>query len=369
MLSSKKVLFTSHTANFSKFNRPFMRWFKENGYEVHYASAGEENVLDCDKHFNIPFERHPFKFNNIKSIVQLRKIINSENYDIIHTHTPMGSVVTRIAAIKARKHGTRVIYTAHGFHFYKGAPLLNWLVYYPIEKTMSRFTDTIITINKEDYRCATKHFKVDVEYIPGVGVELNNFIKVDLVTKLKLRKKYGYNDDDFILVFAAELNNNKNQELLINSMMAITKLIPNAKLLLCGTGKNEILYSNLIKKLNLSKHIQLLGYRKNIDNFFQLSDICVSSSIREGLGLNIIEAMSVGLPVIASDNRGHRSIINNEENGYLFRKKKDFIEIVYRLYGNDVLLKEISNRGKKSIDIFSVERALIDMASIYGKSC
>ena len=158
------------------FHLPYLKLFKDQGYEVHVATNGTEEIPYCDKKHTISFERSPYKINNLKAIKQLKQIIDKENYEIIHTHTPMGSVVTRLAAKGARKKGTRVIYTAHGFHFYKGAPLINWLLFYPVEKYLSKYTDTLITINDEDYQLAKKKFKkTNVEYVPGVGIDPNKF--------------------------------------------------------------------------------------------------------------------------------------------------------------------------------------------------
>ena len=155
----KKILFISNTANFSKFNRPYMRWFKEQGWQVDYASAGEENVLDCDNQYSISIARSPFNLKNLRALKELRKLLSENHYDILHCHTPMGGVIGRLAAKKLwREHKIKVIYTAHGFHFYKGAPLLNWLLYYPMEKWLAACTDVIVTINEEDYERAKKSF-------------------------------------------------------------------------------------------------------------------------------------------------------------------------------------------------------------------
>ena len=155
----KKILFLSNTANFSKFNRPYMRWFREQGWQVDYCSAGEENVLDCDNQYAISIARSPFSLKNIKALKELKKLLIDNQYDILHCHTPMGGVIGRLAAKKLWKNGNiKVIYTAHGFHFYKGAPLLNWLLYYPMEKWLSHCTDVIVTINEEDYERAKKAF-------------------------------------------------------------------------------------------------------------------------------------------------------------------------------------------------------------------
>ncbi len=155
----KKVLFLSNTANFSKFNRPYMRWFKAKGWQVDYCSAGEEEVADCDNQFAISIARSPFSLKNIRAYHEVKKILLENQYDILHCHTPMGGVIGRLAAKKLWQKGKiKVIYTAHGFHFYKGAPLLNWLLYCPVEKWLSHYTDVIVTINEEDYEKAKKSF-------------------------------------------------------------------------------------------------------------------------------------------------------------------------------------------------------------------
>ena len=230
---SKKILFTSHTANFQKFNRPFMRMLRKDDWEVHYASMGEEEILDADKSFIVSFTRNPFTISNIRAYKQLKQIIDRENYDIIHTHTPVGSVVTRLAARRARKRGTRVIYTAHGFHFFTGAPLLNWLIYYPVERLMARHTDTLITINCEDYKRAKRAFKTDVRYVPGVGVDPERF-KPRLTKKQRndLRRSLGLKPDDFVMIYPAELNKNKNQTMLIAAMEKLTATNPYIHLLI-----------------------------------------------------------------------------------------------------------------------------------------
>lgn len=154
-----KILFLSNTANFSKFNRPYMQWFKQQGWQVDYASAGEENVLDCDNQFTISIARSPFSFKNFAAFRQLKKMLEENQYQVLHCHTPMGGVIGRLAAQKLHKEGKiKVIYTAHGFHFYKGAPLINWLLYFPMEKYLARCTDVIVTINEEDYERARKSF-------------------------------------------------------------------------------------------------------------------------------------------------------------------------------------------------------------------
>ena len=316
----KKVLFTATVdSHIELFHIPFLKFFKEEGYEVHVATNGDNKIPYCDKKIKISFERSPFKFNNLKAIRKLRKVINEEKYDIIHTHTPMGSVVTRLAAKEARKNGTRVIYTAHGLHFYKGAPIINWLLFYPVEKYLSKYTDTFILINKEDYELVKNKFKCkDVNYVPGVGIDENKFnFKMTDIDKHNLRESLGLKDTDFVMIYPAELNKNKNQLLLIMAMEDLVKSNYSIHLLLPGKDSYNGYYHNLVKEKKLNNNVHFLGFRKDIPKLLTVSDIAVASSKREGLPVNIMEAMYVGLPVIATDCRGQRDLVKNNINGYL----------------------------------------------------
>ena len=313
-----KILFTSHVANFQKFNRPFMRMLRKDGWEVHYASMGEEEILDADKSFTVSFTRNPFTISNIRAYKQLKQIIDRENYDIIHTHTPVGSVVTRLAARRARKRGTRVIYTAHGFHFFTGAPLLNWLIYYPVERFMARHTDTLITINDEDYKRAKRAFKTDVRYVPGVGVDPERF-KPRLTKKQRndLRRSLGLKPDDFVMIYPAELSKRKNQTMLIKVMESVVKYNPTVHLLLPGSDSLSGLHKRFVNEKGLARNVHFLGYRSDVAQLLQISDLSVSTSKQEGLPVHIMEAMAAGLPIISTKCRGATELIEEGENGYL----------------------------------------------------
>lgn len=285
----KKVLFVATiTKHINTFHIPYLKWFKEQGYEVHVASRGDEPIEDCDKHFNIPFERFPLKMQNIKAYKQLKNIINGNKYEIIHCHTPVGGVLTRLAAKKARKkYNTKVIYTAHGFHFYKGAPLLNWIIYYPIEKICARWTDCLITITNEDYEFARKHLKAkNIEHVNGIGMNPERLRKeLTQEEKNKFREILEIKNDDIVFSYIAELNANKNQILLIKTMKELKKERSNIKLLLIGEGplKNE--YQKYIKENNLEDEVKILGKRKDINELLSITDIYLASSKREGLVL------------------------------------------------------------------------------------
>lgn len=364
----KKVLFTATVdSHILQFHLPYLKWFKEQGYEVHVATNGDETIPYCDIKHNISFERSPFKINNLKAIKQLKKIIDNEKFNIIHCHTPMGSVVTRLAAKEARKHGTKVIYTAHGFHFYKGAPLINWIVFYPIEKWLSRYTDCLITINTEDYEFAKKKFKhiKRIEHMNGVGLNTERFnIDITEEDKKKLRKYLNIEPDEIVLSYVAELNKNKNQELLINVAEQLIKEKQKVKLLLIGDGPLEEYYESIIKEKQLQENVILLGKRQDIPQLLSITDIYVASSIREGLPVNIMEAMYMGLPIVATDNRGHRELIKNRENGYISYKEKDMVEKIIRLTDKNIY-QQILTKNKKTVEKFILSNVMKEMEKIY----
>ena len=366
----KKVLFTSTLDSFMfAFNIPYLEYFKKEGYEVHVAANGNEKIPFCDKKIVVPFERSPFKIKNLRALRELTKLINTEKYDIIHTHTPVGSVMTRIAARKARKkYHTKVIYTAHGFHFYKGAPKINWLIYYTIEKILTRYTDDLITINKEDYNLAKKKFKTNVHYIPGVGIDPKKFdIKLTVPEKDKLRKSLGLKKDDFIMIFPAELNKNKNQIMLIEAMKKLTKKHSNIHLLLPGKDNYGGIYQNIVTKEGLDNNIHFLGFRNDIPKLLKICNLSVSSSLREGLPINIIEAMYSGLPIIAVNCRGMEDLITNKQNGFLVAPNDidKFVSIVEKIYNKKVDIDALKKNNKEKTKIYLLDNILKYYDEIY----
>lgn len=371
----KKVLFVATVdSHILHFHIPYLKLFKENGYEVHVATNGNEKIPYCDKKYTIPIERSPYKLRNIKAIKQLKEIIDNEKYDIIHCHTPMGSVVTRLAARKARKkYHTRVIYTTHGFHFYKGAPTLNWILFYPVEKYLAKYTDTLITINNEDYELAKKKFKrrcKDIQYVPGVGIDTKKFdIKMTEKEKNELRKSLGLKKDDFVMIYPAELSQRKRQIWLINAISDLMKKYKSIHLLLPGKDSLNGECQNLINDLNLSNQIHLLGYRNDIQKLLRISNISISTAKQEGLPVNIMEAMYIGLPIVASDCRGNRDLVKDGVNGYLVELNDDkkFKNRIEKIYKSEEIALKFSGENKKIIDDYLLDKIMPQMHSIYFK--
>lgn len=372
----KKVLFVATVVkkHINAFHLPYLKWFQENGYETHvcasndFENQGDLEIPFCDKYYDLSFERSPFKFNNIKVYKNLKNIIDENNYDIIHCHTPMGGVLTRIASKAARTTGTKVIYTAHGFHFYKGAPLKNWLLYYPIEKWLSKYTDSLVTINDEDHEIANRKFKVEnVSLINGVGVNFTEFIPQTNENKQQLRKMYGYTEKDFILIYVGELSYRKQQDFLIDIISRVKNEIPNIKLLFIGEG--ELLESYKTQSINLGveDRVEFLGFRKDISNLMVIADVAVSSSRQEGLPVNIMEAMSTGLPIVVTDCRGNRDLIENEKNGFVIslKDREGFAKAIVKLNHFSALRQEFSNENLRISTKYSLENVMEAMTSMY----
>ncbi|GAE35917.1 glycosyltransferase [Halalkalibacter akibai JCM 9157] len=348
-----------------------MKWFKEQGWDVHVAASGTLDLPFTDQKFDIPIKRSPFDIQNIKAFKELKRIIDQNQYEIIHCHTPLGGVLARLAAKQARKTGTKVIYTAHGFHFCKGAPITNWLVYYPIERYLSRFTDSLITINSEDYQLAKSHrFQAkQIEHVHGVGVDTERFKPHTEARKVEERIKLGYGTDDFLLFYAAEFNRNKNQQLLIRSLAQVKDELPQARLLLAGEGVLMEECKALARTLNVEERVEFLGFRKDIDQLLPICDLAVASSLREGLPVNIMEAMACGLPVVASENRGHFELIEPNRNGYLVNAVDIhlFSNYLVDMYQSKELLNKLGKGSIEVINKYSLQQTSYELSVIYSR--
>ncbi len=370
-----KVLFVANIyEHIVSFHLPYMKWFKEHGYELHVVAndLDDYKVPYADRIIEMEIERNPFKICNLRAIMQLRKLIDVEKYSLISCHTPMGGVVARLAARKARKRfGVKVIYTAHGLHFYKGAPKKNWLVFYPIEKFLSRYTDAIATINNEDYKLVqTRGFKNKRTYkIHGIGIDPFRLGCDKELNFNELREKYGYKPDDFILLYMAEFIPRKNFKFLIEAMPELVKRIPNIKMIFAGRGEEKEEMMKLSQTVGVAEYINFIGFRDDVGNLINISDLGVSSSIQEGLGMSVAESLYLGRPVVVSDIRGHRDLVQQGKNGFLFdlNDKNDFIDKVVFMYENPEKREVMGRYATESIVEFVIDNSLKDMAKIYSE--
>lgn len=366
-----KILYVttiSNTAN--AFLIPHIKMLINQGHQVdlafHVAQEIDTEIfeLGCKVH-ELEFERSPLNSRNYTAYKKLKKLIYSEKYDLIHTHTPVASACVRIAVRKFKE--VKVVYTAHGFHFFKGAPLINWLTYYLIERWLSRYTDLIITINKEDFLRAKTSFKArKIEYIPGVGIDTNKYNSVTVNKQEKLREM-GIPNSAFIILSVGELNNNKNHETILR---AITKLKnPSIYYVVCGKGPLESYLRDLTKKLGINKQVKLIGYRTDIAEICNIADIFAFPSKREGLGLAALEAMASGLPLITSNVHGIVDYSVDGVTGFTCDPAdiKGFAQSIDRLYKSKSNRETMGQHNQDAVKAFDIDNTNKILKDIYKK--
>lgn len=366
----KKVLYiTTISRTINAFLIPHIEKLIDEGYEVDCACNIDKEIDDRliqkgVEVYNIPFSRNPLNPKNLKAYSILSKIVKEKQYDIVHVHTPVASVYGRLLKLKFKN--LKTIYTVHGFHFFKGAPKINWMIYYPIEKIMARFTDVIITINEEDYNRA-KTFNIKETYkIDGVGIDLNQYNK-DLYDREKEREKLNLEKDDFVILMIAEVNKNKNHIQIINAVEKLLKQGEKVKLLCAGDGVLFDEISKLVKDRGLDQNIKMLGFRNDINELISACDIGVLMSYREGLPRNIMELMAYGKAVVGTNIRGIRDLVQDGQNGFLvdvgdYNSTSSKIKI---LYDDRERLNLMSNNSCLTIKSYSIEKILDKLLKIY----
>ena len=362
------ILYVTTVSSTMGFFTQHVKMLLQQGHTVDFACnvtkpIDPEFIMRGCRVHDLSLSRSPFTKANCRGYKQLKKTIQEGQYDVIHTHTPIASALVRVAC--RRNKDIKVIYTAHGFHFYKGASWLNWLFYYPVEKWLSRYTDVLITINKEDYERAKRSFKAGrIEYVPGVGVDVEKYGSVVVDRKAK-RKELGLAEDDFVLVSTGELNDNKNHKTVIQAVHRLNN--PSVKYLICGEGplKNELL--NLVQELGLEHQVMLLGYRTDIIEINHIADVFVFPSFREGLSVALMEAMACGLPVVCSDIRGNRDLIEDGKGGFLVEPKDvaGFAQSIKSLSENSALSKRMGQHDVVRVRDFDTSIVLRHMKDIY----
>ena len=371
----KKVLFVATVVkkHIMEFHIPYLKMFKEMEWETSVAARNDYtnpekcNIPYCDKFYDIPFERKPFTVRNVISYKYLKKIIDENKYDIVHCHTPVGGVLTRIAARSIRQNGSKIFYTAHGFHFFSGAPLHYWLFYYPIEVILARWTDVLITINTEDYFRAKKFKAKRVEYIPGVGIDVCRF-KRDIVVRENKRKELGFNESSFLLLSVGELIARKNHVVVIDAIAKLKdkEFFDKLHYIICGCGDKELWLKKRVKKLGIEQHVHFLGYRKDIKEICNSSDVFIFMSKQEGLPVALMEAMACGVPIICSKIRGNVDLIDkNIISAFCNNNAQSVCDKIKEFYYDEEIRNQIGNIAKDRINDYSLEDVLFKMKKIY----
>jgi len=368
----KKLLFISNiTKRITNFTLPSIEVCKEMGYEFHLASNLSEFNDDLQKYniklHHIDITRNPLSFKNIIAYKQMIELIRKEKYDAIHCNTPIGGLLGRICG--SLLNVNKIIYTAHGFHFYKGAPIIHRTLFKGAEKFLARFTDAIITMNQEDYQAAKK-FKIrnanNAYYIPGVGIDTKYYQDI-IIDKINTRKSLNLDNNDIVLIAMGDLIDRKNYE---TSLKAVAKT-NNSKVhfLICGNGPKMDSLKLLSETLGINNQVHFLGYRRDIHELLSISDIFLFPSYQEGLPRSMMEAMASGLPCIASKIRGNVDLIEDNVGGFLFNPTdvNGYANAINLLAQNDELRLKMSKNNLEKIKHFDVSNIIYQLKGIYTK--
>lgn len=361
-------------ATISGFIKPFemndISILQEMGYIVHIATKMSPEDYEFFEQkgvivHHIEFERNPLKFSNFKAIRIIQNIIEKNNIEVVHCHTPVGGVMARLAAKKFRKKGCKVIYTVHGLQFYNGSPKKDWLMYYPVEKFLSRFTDAIITINHEDCKRVSEKFNNNrTYYIPGVGVDLDKFGDIQ-IDKQKKKNELGIGNDDIVLLSVGELIPRKNHQVVIKAISKINDL--RVKYFIAGTGPLKETLDQTIKEFGLENRVFLLGYRTDVKELLECTDIFVLPSRQEGLSVALMESMAGALPVVCSRIRGNIDLIDEGKGGYLcsVSESDEYAEAIRKLVDDLSLCKKMGEYNQQKMNGFSISVVDQKMRCIY----
>ena len=365
-----KILYITTIGSTMDFFRTFIAQLIKDGNTVDIATNENEKKVSAEyrrlgcKVYPISCSRSPAKVGNLKAVEQIHRIVKENSYELVHCHTPIAAMCTRLACRTLRKCGVKVIYTAHGFHFYKGAPLKNWMIYYPVEKLCAHWTDVLITMNREDYRLAQRKMKAGcTEYIPGIGIDIGKFTgaKEDICAA---RLECGIPEDAFLLLSVGELNKNKNHKTVFKAI----EQLHNKKLhyAIAGEGQLRSELLDFAEKLGIGEQVHLLGFRNDVEKLHKIADILIHPSFREGLPLSVMEAMASGLPVIASDIRGNRDLL--QETRECLCPPNDacaFAEAINRLYRDADLRRRIRSLNSRYVLQFAQENVNKKLYKIY----
>lgn len=359
----KRILITSTDLMMVQFLIPHVENLAENGFEVEIACSDVGGRMEEIRErldgvvgaiYVVRLVRSPASFTNFKGYKDMKRIIEGGRYDIIWTNEPVMGVVTRLAARRARRNGTKVLYMAHGFHFYKGAPKLNWILYYPVEKFCSRFCDMIVTINKNDCEIANSFYAKSVKRIDGIGLDVTRFYEVSF-DKWKKREELGIPRDAFFILSVGELHHSKNHEVIIKSLGRMNN--PGIYYGICGRGEQLNALQGLVVQLGLQENVKFFGYRRDIPEILHCADLFAHPSAREGLGIAALEAMASGLPLLTSDAGGLPDFVENGVVGYTYAPNDvdGFSEGITRLYSDCELRERMSQNNIEAVKKYDIQ--------------
>lgn len=380
-MASKKALIVTAVGGFlQKFEEMDVNILQLKGYQIHYASNFDIKVYEYDQKWfkdqkivlhHVPFSKSPTDvWNNVKAYCEIKRIIKQEKIDLVHCHNPISAAITRLAAAHCRIRPI-VLYTAHGFHFYRGASLLNNLIFGAVEKECAKYTDYLITINHEDQINAHRYLKLansQVFRIPGVGVDLERFRYSEWSYK-KAREALAVSKEAFHIVSAGEMNRNKNYEVIIRAIALLKD--KSIRYSICGNDSvngNMTELKRLVYELKLDEQVFFMGYREDMEMVLQSADLFAFPSLREGLGMAAVEALASGVPLVCGDNRGTREYAVDDYNSIICRNNdvREYADAIHKLKQCGIESMRINCR--KTSELFSLQNAHEIMLKAYTEA-
>lgn len=368
----KKILITSTDMMMIQFLVPHVRNLSEHGFRVEIACSEVGGRMDDVRSalsgtvaaiHTVRLERSPTVLRNLAGYQDMKRLLKENHYDIIWTNEPVMGVVTRLAARKARKTGTKVVYMCHGFHFFKGASKKNWLVFYPVERLMANLCDVIVTINREDEARAKSFHAGRVAYIHGIGVNTQRLRKFD--ERSNIRTELHLTEKDFLVLSVGELNENKNHQVVLRALARLRD--DGIHYIICGKGELSERLQTMVRELKLEANVHFLGYRKDVADICLQADVFAFPTRREGLGLAALEAMYCGLPVIASNTRGIRDYMVDGKSGFL-RDSEDaagFADAIRILKEDTALRKRCGAYNMETVKAFCLEPVKDEVLALF----
>ncbi len=360
----RKVLMTASTyGHISNFHLPYLREFQRLGWETHVGCKGiPTDAPYMDRAIELPFEKKMQSPANFRAAAILRGEIRKEGYDLIITHTSLAAFFTRLTA---RGSTARLVNVVHGYLFDDDTPALKRNVLLAAERLTAPQTDLLLTMNAWDHDTAQKYrLGKRMERIPGMGVD---FARLDRATPedgLRLRRKLRLTQEQFVLLCAAEFSVRKSQHTLIEAM---AKLPQNVVLVLCGEGATQEACRQLAKRLDLGTRVLFAGQVDDMPVWYRMAGAAVTASRSEGLPFNVMEAMHMGLPVIASAVKGHLDLIADGETGLLFPcgDADACAERVRRVIDDAALQETLGTYGRVSVERYALDAVLPEVMELY----
>ncbi len=344
---------------------------RELGMDLTIASnmSGADKVRyeeDCRAYgidaVHVDISRNPLSPRNAKAFKELVDLMMSGKYDIVHCNTPVGGLLGRLAAKRCGI--KKVIYMAHGFHFWCGAPLPNWVLYYPVERALSSWSDWIVTINQEDYLLATRRMKAKrCALVPGVGVNVSCFTTTEPKEGVQLRDRLGIPRDSIFFLSVGELNKNKDHE---TALRALSKLdLSNWFYVICGEGEKLADLRRQASRLGIDKKVIFAGFQPEIQSFYSAADVFLFPSRREGLPSAVMEAMAAGLPVVGTRIRGLVDLL--PKSSFLFEpgNEDELSRVIATCVGNPAMSEAEVERNTQRVREYSFEAAVRAIQAVY----